>query len=121
MITTYSCPSTSVSDTKPIQRLWRRISNVFRTVGYHRTAAPTTTPKRHNKRNRQRRPSMLQEHETSSPVPMSIPPYSPTYCQPDRFPYSNFYIKLPDGRWMVRFRDGNRGILRTDIIHGNYI
>jgi hypothetical protein len=50
-----------------------------------------------------------------------IPPYSPTYCQPDSFPYSNFYVKLPDGRWMVRFRDGNRDILRTDVIDGNFI
>ncbi|ORZ16951.1 hypothetical protein BCR42DRAFT_391769 [Absidia repens] len=50
-----------------------------------------------------------------------VPPFSPTYCRPNHFPYSNFYIKLPDNRWMIRFRDGNRNILRTDIIHGNLI
>ncbi|KAI8336277.1 hypothetical protein BC941DRAFT_428799 [Chlamydoabsidia padenii] len=50
-----------------------------------------------------------------------IPPFSPTYCHPNSFSYSNFYMKLPDGRWMIRFRDGNRCILRTDFISGTMI
>ncbi|KAI8096469.1 uncharacterized protein BX664DRAFT_355829 [Halteromyces radiatus] len=45
---------------------------------------------------------------------ITIPPFSPTYCKPNEFPYSNFYIKLPNGKWMVRYRSGNRDILRTD-------
>lgn len=48
--------------------------------------------------------------------PLVIPPYSPTYCKPNEFPYSNFYMKLPDGRWMLRYRDGNREILGTEIL-----
>ncbi|KAI8069322.1 hypothetical protein BC940DRAFT_298446 [Gongronella butleri] len=55
------------------------------------------------------------------PNRLIIPPYSPTYCQPNHFPYSNFYIKLPDGRYMLRYRDGNRNHLRTDIIDARYI
>lgn len=57
----------------------------------------------------------------TSATTMVIPPFSPTYCKANEFPYSNFYVKLPDGRWMVRYRDGNREILRTDIMEGYMI
>jgi hypothetical protein len=67
-----------------------------------------------------RRRKQLVNHEAASP-PMMIPPFSPTYCKTNEFPYSNFYVKLPDGRWMVRYRDGNRDILRTDIMEGYLI
>ncbi|ORX44009.1 hypothetical protein DM01DRAFT_1349855 [Hesseltinella vesiculosa] len=52
---------------------------------------------------------------------VAIPPYSPTYCKPNEFPYSNFYIKLPNGKWMVRYRSGQRDILGTDEIEGYLI
>lgn len=48
----------------------------------------------------------------------AVPPYSPTYCKANEFPYSNFYVKLPDGRYMIRYRSGNREILGTEIIEG---
>ncbi|KAG2221947.1 hypothetical protein INT45_010471 [Circinella minor] len=48
----------------------------------------------------------------------AVPPYSPTYCKSNEFPYSNFYVKLPDGRYMIRYRSGNREILGTEIIEG---
>lgn len=67
---------------------------------------------------RQRKP-LVQTIEQSPP--MIIPPFSPTYCKANEFPYSNFYVKLPDGRWMIRYRDGNREILRTDIMEGYMI
>jgi hypothetical protein len=35
--------------------------------------------------------------------------------------YSNFYIKLPNGNWMVRIRDGNRKIIGTFEINGSMI
>lgn len=35
--------------------------------------------------------------------------------------YSNFYIKLPNGNWMVRVRDGNRKIVGTYEIDGSMI
>lgn len=50
-----------------------------------------------------------------------IPPYSPTYCKANEFPYSNFYVKLPNGKWMVRYRSGNRDILGTDEFEGYMI
>jgi hypothetical protein len=60
----------------------------------------------------------IQSETSNCPQQMVIPPFSPTYCKTNEFPYSNFYVKLPDGRWMVRYRDGNRDILRTDIMEG---
>lgn len=50
-----------------------------------------------------------------------IPPYSPTYLKANEFPYSNFYVKLPNGKWMVRYRSGNRDILGTDEFEGYMI
>ncbi|KAI7904452.1 uncharacterized protein BX663DRAFT_505092 [Cokeromyces recurvatus] len=63
----------------------------------------------------------LVNHVDNSVPQMIIPPFSPTYCKENEFPYSNFYVKLPDGRWMIRYRDGNRDILRTDIVEGYMI
>ncbi|KAI8358486.1 hypothetical protein EDC96DRAFT_576476 [Choanephora cucurbitarum] len=55
------------------------------------------------------------------PNAIVIPPFSPTYCKPNEFPYSNFYVKLPNGNWMVRYRSGNRKILGTDELEGYLI
>ncbi|KAI9300649.1 hypothetical protein BJ944DRAFT_272707, partial [Cunninghamella echinulata] len=49
---------------------------------------------------------------------VTVPPFSPTYCKPNEFPYSNFYIKLPNGNFLIRYRDGNRNILGSDEIQG---
>ncbi|KAL7321212.1 hypothetical protein PS15m_001005 [Mucor circinelloides] len=74
----------------------------------------------HSSTSRRHIKQLVNQTETASP-PMLIPPFSPTYCKSNEFPYSNFYVKLPDGRWMVRYRDGNRDILRTDIMEGYMI
>ncbi len=66
-----------------------------------------------------RQRKQLVHHE--EPTQLIIPPFSPTYLKSNEFPYSNFYVKLPDGRWMVRYRDGNRDILRTDFVEGYLI
>ncbi|KAG2174546.1 hypothetical protein INT44_006809 [Umbelopsis vinacea] len=39
----------------------------------------------------------------------------------DTFAYSNFYLKLPNGSWMLRYRTGDRKILGTEEISGCYI
>ncbi|CAO3598314.1 unnamed protein product [Absidia cylindrospora] len=52
---------------------------------------------------------------------VTVPPFSPTYCKPNEFPYSNFYVKLPNGKWMIRYRSGNRDILGTDEFEGYMI
>ena len=49
-----------------------------------------------------------------SPVSLQEPSY-------DTFAYSNFYLKLPNGRWMLRYRTGDRKILGTEEISGLYI
>ncbi|CAO3702625.1 unnamed protein product [Rhizopus stolonifer] len=67
---------------------------------------------------RKQRKQLVHHQEPSSLI---IPPFSPTYLKTNEFPYSNFYVKLPDGRWMVRYRDGNRDILRTDFVEGYLI
>ncbi|KAI8336243.1 hypothetical protein BC941DRAFT_471539 [Chlamydoabsidia padenii] len=50
-----------------------------------------------------------------------IPPFSPTYCKPNEFPYSNFYLKLPNGKWMIRYRSGTRRIIGTGDLDGYMI
>ncbi|CAO3700920.1 unnamed protein product [Rhizopus stolonifer] len=71
----------------------------------------------HSTQRRQRK-QLVHQEESSGFI---IPPFSPTYLKSNEFPYSNFYVKLPDGRWMVRYRDGNRDILRTDFVDGYLI
>jgi hypothetical protein len=68
--------------------------------------------------NRKKKLIVVDDQQRSS---MMIPPYSPTYCRPNEFPYSNFYVKLPNGKWMVRYRSGNRDILGTDEFEGYMI
>lgn len=69
-------------------------------------------------------PVQLRQHrqqDESLPPFFAIPPYSPTYCKDNEFPYSNFYVRLPNGDYMVRYRSGNRDILGTEIIAGYMI
>ncbi|KAI7901349.1 uncharacterized protein BX663DRAFT_456817 [Cokeromyces recurvatus] len=71
----------------------------------------------HKKRNYKKKLLVTDNH----PQQLIIPPFSPTYCRPNEFPYSNFYVKLPNGKWMVRYRSGNRDILGTDEFEGYMI
>ncbi|KAI8082757.1 uncharacterized protein BX664DRAFT_338990 [Halteromyces radiatus] len=126
MIATYSYPS-NTSETKRLQRFWRTISTRFKSKEQTKedddiTLATITnhTIKQSTLYCQRRKSSKPPTFYCQENIPL-VPPFSPTYCQRDVFPYSNFYVKLPDGRWMIRFRDGNRGILRTDIINGYYI
>jgi hypothetical protein len=57
----------------------------------------------------------------NQPAILLIPPFSPTYCKPNEFPYSNFYLKLPNGRWMLRYRSGTRHIIGTQDLEGYMI
>ncbi|GAB5585179.1 hypothetical protein Unana1_00079 [Umbelopsis nana] len=54
----------------------------------------------------------------SSSEDTSVNYQEPSY---DTFAYSNFYLKLPNGRWMLRYRTGDRKILGTEEISGYYI
>lgn len=140
MLTSYSH-----SDSNLVQKLWRRVSRTFmRQTTLHVTSGTTTAlidppiasgisilsvddtivpslPPSALLRRARRRQSYRKEADDKHKGTLLIPPFSPTYCQPNSFSYSNFYIKLPNDRWMIRFRDGNRGILRTDFINGSMI
>jgi hypothetical protein len=35
--------------------------------------------------------------------------------------YSNFYMKLPNGNWMIRIRDANRKIIATFEMDGSMV
>ncbi|KAI8350150.1 hypothetical protein BD560DRAFT_409952, partial [Blakeslea trispora] len=128
--------SSQSSSTKSTRSFWSKISKLFhksRTVSsdsadtFDRTndndssttlseaSMKTTDADSQSSHRRQRK--QLVYHDNPSPQLM-IPPFSPTYLKQNEFPYSNFYVKLPDGRWMIRYRDGNRDILRTDIMEG---
>lgn len=69
----------------------------------------------------QKRKRLIREEEQQNPNGLKLPPFSPTYCKSDEFPYSNFYVKLPDGKWMIKYRSGNRDNLGTDVLEGYMI
>lgn len=73
-------------------------------------------------RPRHRRKRTRKEQALSlEPTHLVLPPFSPTYCKANEFPYSNFYMKLPNGKWMIRYRSGNRDILGTEEFEGYMI
>ncbi|KAG2209889.1 hypothetical protein INT46_005170 [Mucor plumbeus] len=145
-----SIASSSHSSTKSHKSFWSKISNLFHTSRSSRSSN-CSAKRRHSDFSRQttgnysnstlsdasvktvevledesssasrRHIKQLVNQSENTTAPMMIPPFSPTYCKNNEFPYSNFYVKLPDGRWMVRYRDGNRDILRTDIMEGYMI
>lgn len=78
-------------------------------------------PKRYSTPVQLRHHRQQQQKDESFPPFFAIPPYSPTYCKDNEFPYSNFYVRLPNGDYMVRYRSGNRDILGTEIIAGYMI
>jgi hypothetical protein len=95
----------------------RRISGNYSTSNLSQVSSKSDSDSSSSHR---RHTKQLVHADEGSPQ-MMIPPFSPTYLKANEFPYSNFYMKLPDGRWMVRYRDGNRDILRTDIMEGYMI
>lgn len=132
-----SISSSRCSSARSTRSIWSKISNLFhhprsrcnsefsrQTTGNCSNstlsdASVKTVETVDIEQRRQRK--QLVDHTDCSTPPMMIPPFSPTYCKTNEFPYSNFYSKLPDGRWMIRYRDGNRDILRTDIMEGYMI
>ncbi|KAI9476026.1 MAG: hypothetical protein EXX96DRAFT_285752 [Benjaminiella poitrasii] len=90
--------------------------------GYAFSSSDISSNRYNNKTNRKRK-LVTDSHSLSDPPPQSlvIPPFSPTYCRPNEFPYSNFYVRLPNGKWMIRYRSGNRDILGTDEFEGYMI
>lgn len=70
---------------------------------------------------KKRRRKARKEQALSSDTHLVLPPFSPTYCKKNEFPYSNFYVKLPNGKWMIRYRSGNRDILGTEEFEGYMI
>ncbi|CAO3650011.1 unnamed protein product [Cunninghamella echinulata] len=84
--------------------------------------SPSISRKYNNQKrmNSHRHKNKAIERENDIPH-VTVPPFSPTYCKPNEFPYSNFYIKLPNGNFLIRYRDGNRNILGSDEIQGYLI
>ncbi|KAG2236877.1 hypothetical protein INT48_002690 [Thamnidium elegans] len=140
MLTRHNSTSSShCSSTKSSRSIWSKISDLFHhskrrnsrrqsatTDSSHSTLSEEsvktveTVDIDRNSSQRRHRKQLVNHADYGSPQ-MMIPPFSPTYCKTNEFPYSNFYSKLPDGRWMIRYRDGNRDILRTDIMEGYMI
>ncbi|RCH84477.1 hypothetical protein CU098_004167 [Rhizopus stolonifer] len=125
--------SSSCSSTKSNRSFWSKISKLFhksrssssesvrKNDNYSNSTLSTKSAEMDsNSSQRRHRKQLVSTVDNASP-PLMIPPFSPTYLKQNEFPYSNFYVKLPDGRWMVRYRDGNRDILRTDIMEGYLI
>ncbi|ORY94564.1 hypothetical protein BCR43DRAFT_494221 [Syncephalastrum racemosum] len=90
----------------------RQPSSLFSEAQFSHTSSPPPSSVNMKLAQRPSESVVVQHHDG----PLAVPPYSPTYCKPNEFPYSNFYMKLPDGRWMLRYRDGNREILGTEIL-----
>jgi hypothetical protein len=117
----------SHSSNNSFKGMWNRLSHIFQHEQPNRKSASTnsttsTESSIDSSRPRVRRRRHVYSNErNSSPSKMIIPPYSPTYCRPNEFPYSNFYVKLPNGNWMIRYRSGNRDILGTDEFEGYLI
>ncbi|GAA5816568.1 hypothetical protein MFLAVUS_010098 [Mucor flavus] len=138
----HSTSSSHCSSSKSSRSIWSKISDLFHhskrrdsrrqsaITGSSRSTLSEASVKTvetvetvdidRNSSQRRHRKQLVNHAECGSPQ-MMIPPFSPTYLKTNEFPYSNFYSKLPDGRWMVRYRDGNRDILRTDIMEGYMI
>ncbi|KAI8379189.1 uncharacterized protein BYT42DRAFT_567889 [Radiomyces spectabilis] len=125
-------PASSFTSSTSHKSLWTKLSHLLhrKSISSSRRNSSSTSQssissndsmERSSSHRRGHRRKVLVDSMTSDTAPMVIPPFSPTYCKPNEFPYSNFYVKLPDGRWMIRYRSGNRDILRTDIVDGCYI
>ncbi|KAJ2960815.1 hypothetical protein NQZ79_g3883 [Umbelopsis isabellina] len=66
--------------------------------------------------------SVSSASSTTSDSSLYDMPSSPREQHPNNsFAYSNFYLKLPNGKWMLRYRTGERKILGTEEISSYYI
>lgn len=115
-----SSGSSEESDTD--NRLYNRLSRIF---GIHHESSMSETSNStrssfSDDRARTTGRKRLVHTEDSVPAHM-IPPYSPTGAWNGKFPYSNFYVRLPNGKWMIRYRSGDRDILGTDEFEGYMI
>lgn len=134
--------SISISDSSTFKSVLNRLSHLFHSAqGSNRrlstsssesdssntsleTSSSLTRTRRRRVYNRKKRFASRQLDDDLSrppPVHLVLPPFSPTYCKANEFPYSNFYVKLPNGKWMIRYRSGNRDILGTDEFEGYMI
>jgi hypothetical protein len=119
---TSSCSSTDSDQSE--NRFYNRLSRMFgisaeqSSVDEDYTSAAETTTSSYSSK-RYARKQFVHREET---VPAhKIPPYSPTGAWNGKFPYSNFYVRLPNGKWMIRYRSGDRDILGTDEFEGYMI
>ncbi|KAH8547563.1 hypothetical protein BGW37DRAFT_510488 [Umbelopsis sp. PMI_123] len=107
------------------RRFYNRLSRIFgsnneeSSVDENYTSVRTYTSSESGIGRRYARKHLVHREET---VPAhKIPPYSPTGAWNGKFPYSNFYVRLPNGKWMIRYRSGDRDILGTDEFEGYMI
>jgi hypothetical protein len=103
-------------------RLYNRLSRIFG-IHHETSMSETYSSTRTSVSDDSARTSgrkRLVHREDSVPAHM-IPPYSPTGAWNGKFPYSNFYVRLPNGKWMIRYRSGDRDILGTDEFEGYMI
>ncbi|KAI8636438.1 hypothetical protein BD408DRAFT_426139, partial [Parasitella parasitica] len=124
--------SISSDDSSTMKTVWNRLSHLFRTSEDSNRRLSTSSNESNSskgsscsieRRSHNRRKKVLVDSYSGSAnesraSALVIPPFSPTYCKANEFPYSNFYVKLPNGKWMVRYRSGNRDILGTDEFEG---
>ncbi|KAI8082553.1 uncharacterized protein B0P05DRAFT_537492 [Gilbertella persicaria] len=102
----------SITSNHSIKSIWDRLSQLLHFHTQTRCLSTSSDQSQTSSKTRYRKKYTV-EDTSVSPI-MKIPPFSPTYCRPNEFPYSNFYVKLPNGKWMIRYRSGNRDILGTD-------
>ncbi|KAG2188011.1 hypothetical protein INT44_000762 [Umbelopsis vinacea] len=121
-ISTSSFSSTDSDQSE--HRFYNRLSRMFGnsaeqlSVDEDYSSAAETSNSSHSSK-RYARKHFVHREET---VPAhKIPPYSPTGAWNGKFPYSNFYVRLPNGKWMIRYRSGDRDILGTDEFEGYMI
>ncbi|KAG2204888.1 hypothetical protein INT46_009841 [Mucor plumbeus] len=121
------------NDSSTLKSVWNRLSHLFQTAEDSNRRLSTSSIESDlstrsscsiERRTHNRRKKVLVDgynNNESMTSTLVIPPFSPTYCKANEFPYSNFYVKLPNGKWMLRYRSGNRDILGTDEFEGYMI
>ncbi|KAL0079825.1 hypothetical protein J3Q64DRAFT_1256988 [Phycomyces blakesleeanus] len=131
----YSNDLTSSKTHRSASSVWSKLTNIFHRHEQRRDSLDTVSSRssdsadssssysvpEYTSTRKKRQRKQLKEDANQTSTTVIVPPYSPTYCKPNEFPYSNFYVQLPDGTWMVRYRTGDRDILRTDAIESYMI
>lgn len=110
------------SDDSTLKTMWHRVLSHFHTHDNHRLSFSSSSESSVEMNPRRRKKRARKEHVLPlEATHLVLPPFSPTYCKKNEFPYSNFYVKLPNGKWMIRYRSGNRDILGTEEFEGYMI